>query len=197
MLSAQGGDTDNALEELPTMTRVTAVARASSHAFSKPLQDSIRLIAGLGVEGDAHCGATVKHRSRVAIDPTQPNLRQVHLIHEELLDELNASGFGVAPGQMGENVTTRGIDLLGLPVGARLKLGEAAEIEITGLRNPCAQIEAFRPGLLKAVLGRGADGRLIRKAGIMGIVLAGGEIRPGDAITATLPPEPYRALDRV
>lgn len=176
---------------------VVSVARDTGHAFSKPLQDSIRLIAGLGVEGDAHCGVTVKHRSRVAVDPTQPNLRQVHLIHEELLDELNAAGFEVAPGQMGENVTTRGIDLLGLPVGARLKLGGDAEIEITGLRNPCVQIEAFRPGLLKAVLGRGADGRLIRKAGIMGIVLAGGEIRSGDAITITLSPTPHRALDRV
>lgn len=179
------------------MGRVIAVARDASHAFSKPLATGIRLLAGLGVEGDAHCGATVKHRSRVAVDPTQPNLRQVHLIHEELLDELNAAGFDVAPGRMGENVTTRGIDLLGLPAGARLKLGEAAEVEITGLRNPCAQIEAFRPGLLKAVLGRDAEGRLIRKAGIMGIVLAGGEIRPGDQIAVTLPPEPHRALDRV
>jgi MOSC domain-containing protein YiiM len=179
------------------MGRVIAVARDASHAFSKPLATGIRLLAGLGVEGDAHCGVTVKHRSRVAVDPTQPNLRQVHLIHEELLDELNAAGFDVAPGRMGENVTTRGIDLLGLPVGARLKLGEAAEVEITGLRNPCAQIEAFGPGLLRAVLGRDAEGRLIRKAGIMGIVLAGGEIRPGDQIAVTLPPEPHRALDRV
>jgi len=177
--------------------RVTAVALDAGHAFSKPRQDSIRLVAGLGVEGDAHCGVTVKHRSRVAVDPTQPNLRQVHLIHEELLDELNTSGFELAPGQMGENVTTRGIDLLGLPVGVRLKLGGDAEIEITGLRNPCGQIEAFRPGLLKAVLGRGADGSLIRKAGIMGVVLTGGEIRPGDAITIALPPEPHRQLDRV
>jgi MOSC domain-containing protein YiiM len=179
------------------MGRVIAVSRDIGHAFSKPLEPSIRLLAGLGVEGDAHCGATVKHRSRVAVDPTQPNLRQIHLIHEELLDELNASGFDVAPGRMGENVTTRGIDLLGLPVGARLKLGDTAEVEITGLRNPCAQIETFRPGLLKAVLGRDEQGRLIRKAGIMGIVLAGGEIRPGDAIALTLPAEPHRALDRV
>lgn len=177
--------------------QVIAVGRDAGHAFSKPTQTSIRLLAGLGVEGDAHCGATVKHRSRVAADPTQPNLRQVHLIHGELLDELNAAGFGIAPGQMGENVTTRGIDLLGLPVGARLRLGEEAEIEVTGLRNPCAQIEAFRPGLLKAVLGRDAQGRLIRKAGIMGIVLAGGAIRPGDRIGTILPAEPHRALDRV
>lgn len=176
---------------------VIAVSRDAGHAFSKPPEPTIRLLAGLGVEGDAHCGATVKHRSRVAADPTQPNLRQVHLIHDELLDELNAAGFDLAPGRMGENVTTRGIDLLGLPVGTRLKLGESAEIEITGLRNPCAQIEAFRPGLLKAVLGRDAQGRLIRKAGIMGIVLNGGEIRPGDAIAVTFPAGPHRPLDRV
>ncbi|RDJ22628.1 MOSC domain-containing protein [Bosea caraganae] len=176
---------------------MVAVSRDTGHAFSKPLEPSIRLLAGLGIEGDAHCGVTVKHRSRVAVDPTQPNLRQVHFIHEELLNELNAAGFNVAPGRMGENITTRGIDLLGLPVGARLKLGESAEVEITGLRNPCAQIEAFRPGLLKAVLGRDAEGRLVRKAGIMGIVLAGGDIRPGDAITVTLPAQPHRALDRV
>lgn len=179
------------------MGRVVAVSRDAGHAFSKPLEPSIRLLAGLGVEGDAHCGVTVKHRSRVAVDPTQPNLRQVHLIHEELLGELNAAGFDVAPGQMGENVMTRGIDLLGLPVGARLRLGASAEVEITGLRNPCAQIESFRPGLLKAVLGRDEEGRLIRKAGIMGIVLAGGEIRPGDQIAVTLPAQPHRALDRV
>lgn len=177
--------------------QVIAVGRDAGHAFSKPAVASIRLLAGLGVEGDAHCGANVQHRSRVAVDPTQPNLRQVHLIHQELFDELRAAGFDIRPGEMGENVTTHGIDLLGLPVGARLKLGDRAEIEITGLRNPCAQIETFRPGLLKAVLGRDGQGRLIRKAGIMGIVLTGGEIRPGDRIGTTLPAQPHRALDRV
>jgi len=176
---------------------VITVSGAPEHRFSKPLQGSIRLLKGLGVEGDAHCGETVKHRSRVAVDPTQPNLRQVHLIHAELLDELNAAGFDVAPGQMGENVLTRGLDLLGLPVGARLGLGPQALVEITGLRNPCAQIDTFRPGLLKAVLGRDAEGRLVRKAGIMGIVLEGGEVRPGDGIVVTLPVPPHRALERV
>jgi hypothetical protein len=177
--------------------KVIAVSAALGHAFSKPNLPSIRLLAGLGVEGDAHCGETVKHRSRVAVDPTQPNLRQVHLLQAELLDELNAAGFDVAPGQMGENVLTRGLDLLGLPVGARLQLGPDALVEITGLRNPCAQIEAFRPKLLAAVLGRDAYGRLVRKAGIMGIVLAAGEIRPGDSVGVTLPTQPHRALERV
>ncbi len=176
---------------------VISVSAAMGHRFSKPVQGSIRLLAGLGVAGDAHGGGTVKHRSRVAVDPTQPNLRQLHLIHAELLDELNAAGFDVAPGQMGENVLTRGLDLLGLPVGATLRLGADALVEITGLRNPCAQIEAFRPGLLAAVLGRDAEGKIVRKAGIMGIVLEGGVVAPGDAIAVTLPALPHRALERV
>lgn len=177
--------------------KVVSVGRDAGHAFSKPTTGSIRLLTGLGVEGDAHCGITVKHRSRVAIDPSQPNLRQVHLIHAELFDELKLVGFDLAPGDLGENVTTRGIDLLRLPVGARLQLGDAASIEITGLRNPCAQIEAFWAGLLAAVLGRDTEGRLIRKSGVMAIVLAGGEVRPGDAISLTLPALPHRALERV
>lgn len=176
---------------------VISVSAAMGHRFSKPVQGSIRLLAGLGVEGDAHAGETVKHRSRVAVDPTQPNLRQVHLIHAELFDELTAAGFDVAPGQMGENVLTRGLDLLGLPVGTRLRLGAEALVQITGLRNPCAQIETFRPGLLAAVLGRDAEGRIVRKAGIMGIVLEGGVVAPGDAIVVTLPSLPHRALERV
>jgi len=176
---------------------VISVSGAPGHRFSKPIQASIRLLKGLGVEGDAHCGERVKHRSRVAVDPTQPNLRQVHLLHAELLDELNAAGFDVAPGQMGENVLTRGLDLLALPVGSRLRLGTGALVEITGLRNPCAQIETFRPGLLAAVLGRDAQGRVVRKAGIMGIVLEGGAVAPGDAIAVTLPALPHRALERV
>lgn len=179
------------------MSIVVAVARDEGHRFSKPVLPAIRLLAGLGVEGDAHCGTMVKHRSRVAVDPTQPNLRQVHLIHTELFDELAEGGFSLRPGEMGENVTTRGIDLLSLPVGTRLRLGAQALIEITGLRNPCAQIEAFQPGLLKAVLGRDANGRLVRKAGIMGIVLEGGEVRPGDGIGVTLPALPHLALERV
>jgi MOSC domain-containing protein YiiM len=176
---------------------VIAVSRSPRHSFSKPTQGSIRLVAGLGVEGDAHMGETVKHRSRVRRDPTQPNLRQVHLIHAELLDELRGTGFTVVPGEMGENVTTRGIDLLGLPTGARLYLGEAAVVEVTGLRNPCVQLDRFQPGLMQAVLGRDAQGGLILKAGIMAIVLTGGELRAGDPIAVELPPEPHRPLVRV
>ena len=166
---------------------VTAVSCSATHAFSKATQDSIRLLPGLGVEDDAHMGGRVKHRSRVARDPNQPNLRQVHLIHAELLDELRTVGFSVSAGQIGENVTTRGIDLLGLPSGTRLHLGDTAAVEVTGLRNPCAQLDNFQPGLMAAVLGRDEQGRLIRKAGVMGIVLAGGMVRPGDPIRVELP----------
>lgn len=177
--------------------KVVSVARDEGHRFSKPVARSIRLLAGLGVEGDAHCGATVKHRSRVAVDPTRPNLRQVHLIQAELFDDLAARGFALRPGDLGENVLTEGLDLLALPRGARLRLGPDAVVEVTGLRNPCAQIDGFRRGLLAAVLDRAADGSLVRKAGIMAVVLEGGELRPGDAIAVALPPEPWTKLDRV
>ncbi|MCX7383312.1 MAG: MOSC domain-containing protein [Alphaproteobacteria bacterium] len=177
--------------------RVTAVHRDGAHHFSKRPAMFIRLLAGLGVEGDAHAGVTVKHRSRVARDPTQPNLRQVHLIHGELLAELDAAGFDVAPGAMGENITTEGIDLLALPERTVLTLGHSARIEITGLRNPCAQIERYRPGLLQAVLGRDAAGEIVRKSGVMAIVLAGGEVHPGDSIAIHLPAGPHRALQVV
>jgi hypothetical protein len=173
---------------------ITAVSRSATHTMSKPNQGSITLLAGLGVEDDAHKGETVKHRSRVARDPNQPNLRQVHLIHSELHDELREGGFDLEPGQMGENVTTRGVDLLGLPTGTRLHLGDAAVVEVTGLRNPCAQLDGVQPGLMAATLDRDAEGNLIRKAGIMGVVLTGGEVRAGDPIRVELPPEPRRPL---
>ena len=176
---------------------VTAVSRSATHSFSKANRDAIRLLAGLGVEGDAHLGTTVKHRSRVARDPSQPNLRQVHLIHAELFDELKVQGFDVAAGAMGENITTRGIDLLGLPTGTRLLIGGSAVIEVTGLRNPCIQIDRFRKGLMNAVLGKDEHGNLVRKSGIMGIVLEGGDIGPGDAIRADLPAEPHLPLQVV
>ena len=176
---------------------VTAVSRSAAHRFSKPNERAIRLLAGLGVDGDAHAGATVRHRSRVACDPTQPNLRQVHLIHAELHDKLLAAGFAVSPGAMGENVTTRGLDLLGLPTGSRLRLGPDALVEVTGLRNPCRQLDRFRPGLMAAVLDRDAEGRLIHKAGMMGVVLAGGDVGPGDAVRVELPPGPHRPLEPV
>ena len=173
---------------------MAAVSRSARHTLVKPNEDSIRLMAGMGVEGDAHQGATVKHRSRVKIDPAAPNLRQVHLIHAELHDELREAGFAVAPGQMGENVTTRGVDLLGLLTGTRLHLGASAVVEITGLRNPCAQLDKIQQGLMAATLARDAQGNLVRKAGIMGVVLAEGEVRPGDPIRVEPPPPPHRPL---
>jgi MOSC domain-containing protein YiiM len=177
---------------------VTAVSVSPGHTMTKPKAAAIRLLAGLGVEGDAHNGTTVKHRSHVRRDPTKPNLRQVHLIHSELHAELAEQGFpGLEPGQMGENVTTAGVDLLGLPVGTRLHLGDAAVVEVTGLRNPCAQLDGIQPGLMKATLDRDADGELVMKSGIMGVVLADGEVRPGDAIGVELPPAPHVRMQKV
>jgi MOSC domain-containing protein YiiM len=177
--------------------QVAAVSRSATHTFTKGNQEAIDLVEGLGVADDAHAGTTVKHRSRVARDPNQPNLRQVHLIHAELHDELRGGGFDVAAGQMGENVTTRGVDLLGLPTGTRLRLGDAAIVEITGLRNPCAQLDAFQAGLMAATLDRDEQGNLVRKAGVMGVVITGGQVRPGDVITVELPPPPHRSLEPV
>jgi len=165
--------------------------------MAKPNQAAIQLLTGLGVAGDAHQGETVQHRVRVRRNPLEPNLRQVHLIHSELHDELRGAGFSVCAGQMGENVTTRGLDLLGLPAGARLYLGETAVVEVTGLRNPCHQLDGIQPGLMDATLDHDADGNLIRKAGIMGIVLVPGAVRPGDLIRVELPPEPHRTLQPV
>ncbi|MGQ9366936.1 MOSC domain-containing protein [Azospirillum sp. ST 5-10] len=173
---------------------VIAVAAGPTHSFSKPVRDRIVLIAGLGVEGDAHLGETVRHRHQRAQDPARPNLRQVHLLEGELFDDLRGRGFTVRPGEMGENVTTRGIDLLGLPAGTRLRLGGEAVVEITGLRSPCRQIDRFQPGLMAAVLDRDAAGRVVRKAGVMAVVVAGGAVRPGDAIGVVPPPEPHRPL---
>jgi MOSC domain-containing protein YiiM len=173
---------------------VTAVSRNEEYTFTKPVRESITLLAGLGVEGDVHQGVTVKHRSRVAKDPTAPNLRQVHLMHAELFDDLRDKGYVVEPGAIGENVTTRGIDLLGLPTGTLLHLGPEAVVEVTGLRNPCAQIEGFSRGLLKEVLFKDPGGDLVRLAGIMSVVRVGGVVRPGDEIRVELPAEPHAAL---
>jgi MOSC domain-containing protein YiiM len=173
---------------------VVAVSLRAGHHFSKTPSLGIRLLRGLGVAGDAHLGETVKHRSRVRKDPTQPNLRQVHLLHIELFDELRAKGFTVKPADLGENVTTSGIDLLALPAGTRLHLGADAVVEVTGLRNPCLQLDHFQKGLMAATLDKDADGNLIRKAGIMSIVIAEGDVRPGDAIGIELPAMPHRPL---
>jgi MOSC domain-containing protein YiiM len=176
------------------MGNVVAVSLRRGHHFSKTPSLSIRLLTGLGVAGDAHMGETVKHRSRVRKDPTQPNLRQVHLIHAELFDELRAKGFAVQPGDLGENLTTSGLDLLALPTGARLHIGASAVVEVTGLRNPCVQIDGFKKGLMAATLDKDAGGNLIRKAGIMSVVLTDGDVRPGDAVRVELPTMPHRPL---
>jgi MOSC domain-containing protein YiiM len=178
------------------MASVVSVSRRQTHDFSKTVVGEINIIENLGVEGDAHAGVTVKHRSRVAVDPTQPNLRQVHLLHGELFEELSANGFQIKPGDLGENIVTEGIELLDLPTDTILKIGTVA-LRITGLRNPCAQIDRFRSGLLKAVLGRDERGNLVRKAGIMSVVLSGGAVRPGDSIEIELPALPHRPLERV
>jgi MOSC domain-containing protein YiiM len=176
---------------------VVAVCRSPTYSFHKYPEASIRLVAGHGVEGDVHAGPTVKHRSRVARDPTVPNLRQVHLLHEELLIELRAAGFPVDPGTVGENVTTRGLDLLGLPTGTKLQLGDTAVVEVTGLRNPCYQLDGVKDGLKNACLDRDDDGNLIRKAGVMAVVLAGGEVKPWDTIRVEMPTGDQRPLHPV
>lgn len=176
---------------------VVEVSRSATHTMTKGNASTIRLLEGLGVEGDAHAGKTVKHRSRVARDPNQPNLRQVHLIHTELHDELRASGFDLSPGEMGENITTQGIDLLGLPTGTRLHIGDTAIVEVTGLRNPCSQLDDIQPGLMKAVLDRDEHGNLIRKAGVMAVVITGGDISAGDTIDVDPPAGPHHPLEPV
>ena len=176
---------------------VIAVSAKAKHGVDKANREVVRLIAGKGVEGDAHCGTTVKHRSRWRRDPTQPNVRQVHLMHAELHDELAAKGFAVTPGLMGENITTRGVDLLGLPKGAIVRLGPDAVVEITGLRNPCYQLDELQRGLMAACLDKTVDGELVRKAGVMSVVVTGGEVRAGNVVAVELPDGPHEALKPV
>jgi MOSC domain-containing protein YiiM len=173
---------------------VKSVSRTDRHTFRKEACETIELLSGLGVKEDAHCGKTVKHRSRVAADPTQPNLRQVHLIHAELFEELRDQGFAIGAGDLGENILTEGINLLGLPRDTLLSIGDTTVVRVTGLRNPCAQIDSFQDGLLRAVLGRDEGGNPIRKSGIMGVVVTGGAISAGDQIKVELPPKPHRRL---
>jgi len=184
-------------EAVPGAPHVVAVAADSEHRFSKPTADVIRLVEGLGVLGDAHLGTTDQHRSHKRRDPTRPNLRQVHLIAAELFDEVELAGHTVLPGALGENVTTYGIDLLSLPTDTILRLGPAAEVRVTGLRNPCRQIDDYQPGLLRQVVGRAVDGSTVRRSGVMGVVRRGGDVRPGDPVRLVLPAEPHRPLDRV
>ncbi len=178
-------------------SKVISVSLSASHSFSKPVQLSIVLLAGLGVEGDAHCGATVRHRYRVRQDPTAPNLCQVHLLQEELFAELAGQGIDIAPGAMGENITTRGIDLLALPRSTLLRLGESAVVSVTGLRDPCAQMNGLRPGLMKACLARSVNGEIVRKSGIMSTVIQSGIVRPGDSISIEFPNPPFLTLGPV
>ena len=177
--------------------KVFAVHFNPLHTFSKQSVPQIVLLDGLGVEGDAHCGVTVKHRSRVARDPSQPNLRQVHLIHDELFDQLHEKGFSVLPGHLGENITTRGLDLLSLPLGTELHIGQRSIVTLTGLRNPCVQIDRFQTGVMSAVLGRSPEGKLLPKAGVMGVVTKGGPVCPGDEIAVKMPSSPHRTLEMV
>jgi MOSC domain-containing protein YiiM len=176
---------------------VAAVHSTSSHSFSKASRESVRLLAGLGVEGDAHCGATMQHLGRLPRQASWPNLRQVHLLHGELHDDLAARGFVVKAGAMGENITTRGIDLLSLPTGTLLRVGVSAVVEVTGLRNPCKQLDGLHPGLMEATLARDPHGELVRLAGVMGVVAVGGVVRPGDAIDVELPGSPHQPLEPV
>lgn len=170
----------------------------------------------MGVAGDAHAGTSVQHRSRMRRDPNQPNLRQVHILHAELLDEARTAGHGVGPGSLGENILTEGLDVLALPTGTRLLIGDAV-LRITGLRNPCRQIDDYSPGLLKVVVARidgltstsevklsptggaeSVDGvALVRRAGIMSVVERGGEVSPGMPMEVVLPEEPHRPLEPV
>jgi MOSC domain-containing protein YiiM len=177
--------------------QVAAVHRSAGHSFNKFAEEAIVLVPGVGVSGDAHAGATVRHRSQAARDPKRPNLRQVHLLPCELFDELMAADFAVWPGDLGENITTRGLDLLALPQGARLKIGDTVVLEVTGLRNPCSQLDRFQPGLMAALVERNAHGALVRKAGVMSVVIAGGEVRAGDAIRIVTPEPPLRPLEPV
>jgi MOSC domain-containing protein YiiM len=179
------------------VAHVTSVNVSAVHDFSKSPQREIELLEGLGVAGDAHCGTTVKHRSRVKRNPSQPNLRQVHLLQSELFDEVAQNGHPLRPGDMGENVTTTGIDLLALPRDTVLRLGETAEVQLTGLRNPCWQIDNFQQGLLKHMLGVGEHGRIVRKAGVMAVVRRSGPVCAGDHVTVVLPDLPHQRLEKV
>lgn len=179
------------------MPNVESLSKDDQHNFSKQCVEALTLLEGLGVEGDAHCGSTVKHRSRVKADPTQPNLRQVHLIQAELLEELQERGFDVSAGSLGENILTREIDILALPKDSILTIGETAQLKVTGLRNPCSQLDNYQKGLTRAVLDRDKQGNLIRKAGVMSVVLCGGEVKIGDPIKIKLPPKPHQKLEKI
>ncbi len=177
--------------------RVLSVSLNQEHNFSKKREGRIMLVKGLGVEGDAHFGATVQHRSRVARNPEQPNFRQVHLLQSEILEELKTKGYTINPGEMGENITTRGIDLLSLPTNAELRIGKEAVVQVKGLRNPCSQIDDFKNGLMRQFVRKDDSGNPVYLAGVMGVVLTGGEVKPGDSIVVSMPGKPHLKLDLV
>lgn len=190
-------NSNNTCQQKDDVMKVVSLSKDEGHNFSKKTYESLCFLKGMGIEGDAHCGKTVKHRSRVKADPSQPNLRQVHLLHSELFVELRDKGFEIEAGTIGENVLTEGLELLSLPTNTVLKLGENVVLRVTGLRNPCAQLDNYQKGLTKAVLDKDAEGNLIRKAGIMATVIKGGIVKLEDQITVELPEPPHLPLKRV
>lgn len=178
---------------LANVPHVIGVHVGSAHTFSKTSQDVIRLIENHGVEGDAHAGSCDQHLFHIRRFGEQPNLRQVHLIQAEFFDEVAEKEHVVRSGELGENITTRSVDLLNLPTGTRLQLGRDAIIELTGLRNPCHQIDQFQEGLLQHCKEATPNG-VVRKAGVMAIVLHGGDVKANDRIMVDLPAGPHRPL---
>jgi hypothetical protein len=176
------------------MPSVIAVSSSPAYTFSKPNLPSVNLVAGIGVEGDAHSGPLIRHRDLVNQDPTQPNLRQVLLIQQEIFESLAERGHEVGAGHLGDNITTQGLDLHALPTGTRLRLGDTAVVELTGLRQPCPQIDDFQNGLTTVLRHRDAEGDMVQAAGVMSIVLDGGTVKPGDRIELDVPPEPHQPL---
>lgn len=176
---------------------VESVHRSESHDFTKATVEEVVLVAGVGIEGDAHAGATVQHVSRKKKDADRPNLRQVHLVSAELHEELVADGFDLDHGGFGENLVTRGIALGDLPVGTTLALGDDAIIVLTGLRDPCAQIDRHREGLRAAVAFDPGEGPKLFRDGAMAMVVRGGVVRTGDPIGVALPPEPHHPMRKV
>jgi len=176
--------------------RVVGLARDGRNGFSKSAMDTICLIQGQGVEGDAHSGPFVRHRYLARRQPRLPNLRQVHLIPSELFEALRNAGYDLHPGDLGDNIATAGLDLETLPMGALLDLGSEACIELTGLRTPCVLIDRFRTGLKRQMVCSEPVAPRFR-CGVMSIVRTGGRLAVGDPIRVRLPPKPWTDLPAV